>query len=90
MKIGMNILCLVFLVSMSVFAQEIEVDIDGKRTMCTTSLYSAMTTSGGKCRFYDEVMVGIMQMDPLMVRCARIRVTCSRKSGEEEQLEESN
>lgn len=84
----MKLLSLVFLISVSVLAQEVEVDVDGKRIFCDTSLYSAMTTSGGKCSFYDEVMVGIVKLDPLMVRCARIRVTCRSNSDGGEQLEE--
>lgn len=33
-------------------------------------------TAGGRCFPGDEVMTGIHQGDPLMIRCSRLEVTC--------------
>ena len=47
---------------------------------CDVRLWSAADVTGGRCRFLDEVMVGIRSLDPLVIRCARLEVRCSRPS----------
>lgn len=47
---------------------------------CQVRIWSAHDVTGGRCTFFDEVMVGIRTVDPLVIRCGRLEVTCSRPS----------
>jgi hypothetical protein len=49
---------------------------------CDVRLWNAMDVAGGRCRFLDEVMVGIRTIDPLIIRCARLDVRCNRAATE--------
>ncbi len=49
------------------------------RAYCDVNLLGGLNVTGGRCRFFDEVMTGIVSTDPLTVRCSRIRVTCNRQ-----------
>ena len=48
------------------------------RAFCNVSMMGGFTTTGGRCRFFDEVMTGIVSLDPLTIRCSRVNVTCNR------------
>ena len=45
---------------------------------CDVRLWAAHDVSGGRCRFMDEVMVGIKSVSPLIIRCSRLEVRCNR------------
>lgn len=48
---------------------------------CQVRVGFGHTTSGGRCFSYDEVMTGIQSVDPLMIRCSRLEVTCRDSDG---------
>ncbi len=49
-----------------------------ERSFCNVSLFSGSSVVGNRCRFFDEVMTGIVRLDPLTIRCSRLNVTCNR------------
>lgn len=61
------------------YATEQEVNFDGKRQNCNVRTVGAHDTIGGRCSFWDEVMVGISRLEPLTIKCARLIVTCDRE-----------
>ena len=48
---------------------------------CNVHLWSPISVAGGRCH-YGDVMVGIRTVDPLVILCSHMTVTCSRASGE--------
>lgn len=48
------------------------------RLNCRATTKFATTVGGGRCRFRDEVVIGVVSVDPIIVRCARLDVQCSR------------
>lgn len=48
------------------------------RAFCQVNLMGGFNVTGGRCRFFDEAMTGIVSLDPLTIRCSRINVSCNR------------
>ena len=55
---------------------ETELQIGDQRGNCTVRTYFEHNVTGNRCRFWDEVMVGITSTDPMVIRCARLDVSC--------------
>ncbi len=51
-------------------------------TNCQVMKWGTHQTSGGRCLFSDEVMTGIISVDPLIVQCSMLRVTCRENDKE--------
>ena len=49
------------------------------RIRCSVRTYFGYNTTRPKCRWWDEVMIGITSVDPLTIRCARLEVTCNER-----------
>lgn len=70
-------------VSSLVMAQEMtEVQVGDKTIQCYPRWFGNTVTLGGRCRFQDEVMVGIRSVNPLQVECSRLTIVCNDKQTE--------
>jgi len=75
----MKIALFVFsLCTLAVAAEETRVTPEKERAFCNVSVMGGSNVTGGRCRFFDEVMTGIVSLDPLTIRCSTVRVTCNR------------
>ena len=81
MKVLILTLCLGTLAS----ANHHEIQVDGRS--CNVTTYFTQNITGGQCRWYDEVMVGIKSVEPLIIRCARLQVSCTKSSQSPEETE---
>lgn len=70
MKALISALCL----STLAMANHHEVQVDGRS--CNATTYLIQNVVGGQCRWSDQIMVGITSLDPLVIRCARLQVSC--------------
>ncbi len=55
-----------------------EISAKGLPRGCSVYLWPGSQVSGGRCVFSDSVMTGIQSVDPLVIRCSRIEVRCTR------------
>lgn len=72
-------LLLLFLVALSGVAWGSVPKAAQDRVSCHVRTLFAADRPGGRCLWYDEVMVGVSKLDPLTIRCARLVVDCSRR-----------
>ena len=62
-------------------ATDLQQDVAPKaanRAFCNVNLMGGFNVTGGRCHFFDEVMTGIVSLEPLTIRCSRVTVTCNR------------
>ncbi len=69
----MKKMLLAFVLSAISFADSIQVD--GR--YCNVNTYFVQNVSSGQCPYFDQVMVGVRSVNPLVIRCARLIVSCN-------------
>jgi hypothetical protein len=47
--------------------------------ICNVSTIGSRVYERNRCPYFDEVMVGIVKVEPMTIRCARLRNDCYRK-----------
>jgi hypothetical protein len=73
MKIFLTIL---ITLTASTFAS-IEKQAEKRPVNCMSRVTLIGPVHGNRCRFRDEVMVGIRTVDPMVIECGRLVVTCT-------------
>ena len=49
------------------------------RQICIVQTLGTHQVLGKRCRYIDEVMVGVQPVDPQVILCAELQVMCNRK-----------
>ena len=59
------------------------------RVFCNARTWGAHVVNDARCKYWDEVLVGIKSVDPMAVICARLDVSCPNRPTEKVVQKES-